>query len=83
MVSPGRPFFPNTYLYPFLRELFCDLLKHPVDPQSQEPGAAVDTTNKDYDLAEVTKAVRGLGIGMAIVRLRSSLDAPDMRLTFF
>jgi hypothetical protein len=34
---------------------------------SQEAPAEVETTVRDYDLAEVDKAIRGLAIGIAIV----------------
>ena len=37
--------------------------------QSQEPGELVTTTNRDYDLAEVSKSVRGILMGMGIVAL--------------
>ncbi|KAK4700201.1 hypothetical protein P7C70_g6046, partial [Phenoliferia sp. Uapishka_3] len=33
----------------------------------QEPGAMTTTTNRDYDLGETSKAVRGLLIGVAIM----------------
>ncbi len=38
---------------------------------SQEAPAEVETTVKDYDLAEIDKAVRGLAIGIAIVSNRA------------
>jgi len=37
-------------------------------PMSSEAPVEVETTVREYDLAEVEKAVRGLAIGIAIVR---------------
>ncbi len=34
---------------------------------SQEPGELVTTTNRDYDLAEISKATRGILMGCAMV----------------
>ncbi|PWN30664.1 putative PHO88-involved in phosphate transport [Jaminaea rosea] len=39
----------------------------PKSPMSQEPGELVTTTHRDYDLAEVSKAMRGIYMGMAMV----------------
>jgi len=46
---------------------------------SQEPPAQVETTVRDYDLAEVDKAIRGLAIGIAIVsnQLQAAIGAVD------
>lgn len=35
--------------------------------KSQEPGELVTTTHRDYDLAEISKSVRGVLMGMGIV----------------
>lgn len=35
--------------------------------QSQEPGELVTTTNRDYDLAEISKSMRGIFMGAAMV----------------
>ncbi|SPO21786.1 probable PHO88 - involved in phosphate transport [Ustilago trichophora] len=37
------------------------------NPMSQEPGELVTTTNRDYDLAEISKATRGILMGCAMV----------------
>ncbi|PWN50385.1 putative PHO88-involved in phosphate transport [Violaceomyces palustris] len=37
------------------------------NPMSQEPGELITTTNKDYDLAEISKAMRGVFMGAAMV----------------
>lgn len=34
---------------------------------SQEPGELITTTHRDYDLAEVSKAMRGVYMGMLMV----------------
>lgn len=34
---------------------------------SQEPGELITTTHRDYDLQEVSKAMRGVYMGMAMV----------------
>lgn len=39
----------------------------PKSPMSQEPGELVTTTHRDYDLQEVSKAMRGIYMGMAMV----------------
>ncbi|CAO1624060.1 unnamed protein product [Sympodiomycopsis kandeliae] len=39
----------------------------PKQPMSQEPGELVTTTHRDYDLQEVSKAMRGVYMGMAMV----------------
>ena len=39
----------------------------PKSPMSQEPGELVTTTNKDYDLADISKAMRGVFMGMLFV----------------
>ncbi|SCV74522.1 BQ2448_7551 [Microbotryum intermedium] len=39
----------------------------PKAPMQQEPGAQVTTTNRDYDLSEVSKAVRSVLIGIAFM----------------
>ncbi|KAK4053975.1 phosphate transporter (Pho88) [Microbotryomycetes sp. JL221] len=39
----------------------------PKSPMQQEPGAMITTTNRDYDLSEVSKAVRGVLIGVAFM----------------
>ncbi|WFD19012.1 phosphate transporter (Pho88) [Malassezia caprae] len=35
--------------------------------QSQEPGELVTTTHRDYDLAEISKSIRGVVMGMAFM----------------
>lgn len=37
------------------------------NPMSQEPGELVTTTNRDYDLAEISKSTRGILMGCAMV----------------
>ena len=37
------------------------------NPMSQEPGELVTTTNRDYDLAEISKSMRGTLMGCAMV----------------
>ncbi|KAM0787299.1 hypothetical protein ACM66B_007075 [Microbotryomycetes sp. NB124-2] len=39
----------------------------PKSPMQQDPGALITTTNRDYDLSEVSKAVRGVLIGVAFM----------------
>ncbi|KAI0346208.1 inorganic phosphate transporter [Trametopsis cervina] len=39
----------------------------PGNPMSKEPGKLVTTTNRDYDLGEVSKLVRGVYIGIAMM----------------
>lgn len=39
----------------------------PKSPMSQEPGELITTTHRDYDLAEVSKAMRGVYMGMLMV----------------
>ncbi|KDN46999.1 putative PHO88-involved in phosphate transport [Tilletiaria anomala UBC 951] len=39
----------------------------PKSPMSQEPGELVTTTHKDYDLADINKAMRGVFMGMLFV----------------
>ncbi|KAJ3558356.1 hypothetical protein NM688_g979 [Phlebia brevispora] len=39
----------------------------PANPMSKEPGNLVVTTNRDYDLGEVSKLVRGAYIGIAMM----------------
>ncbi|KAM0747727.1 inorganic phosphate transporter [Meredithblackwellia eburnea MCA 4105] len=39
----------------------------PKAPMQQEPGAMITTTNRDYDLGETSKGVRGVLIGIAIM----------------
>jgi hypothetical protein len=39
----------------------------PKSAMSQEPGELVTTTNRDYDLAEVSKATRGVLMGTLMV----------------
>ncbi|KAL8276785.1 hypothetical protein RQP46_010841 [Phenoliferia psychrophenolica] len=39
----------------------------PKAPMQQDPGAMITTTNRDYDLGETSKAVRGVLIGIAIM----------------
>ncbi|WFD34062.1 phosphate transporter (Pho88) [Malassezia cuniculi] len=36
-------------------------------PMSQEPGELVTTTHRDYDLAEISKSIRGIFMGIIIV----------------
>ncbi|GJE85602.1 inorganic phosphate transport PHO88 [Phanerochaete sordida] len=37
------------------------------NPMTKEPGKLVTTTNRDYDLTEVSKAMRGVWIGIAMM----------------
>ncbi|KAL9932227.1 hypothetical protein V8E36_008999 [Tilletia maclaganii] len=39
----------------------------PKNPMSQEPGELITTTHRDYDLADVRKAMRGIVMGMLMV----------------
>ena len=39
----------------------------PKSAMSQEPGELVTTTHRDYDLQEISKAMRGVYMGMAMV----------------
>ncbi|KAI0090193.1 inorganic phosphate transporter [Irpex rosettiformis] len=39
----------------------------PSNPMSKEPGNLVVTTNRDYDLGEVSKLLRGVYIGLAMM----------------
>ncbi|KAI0806041.1 inorganic phosphate transporter [Irpex lacteus] len=39
----------------------------PANPMSKEPGNLVVTTNRDYDLGEVSKLLRGVWIGLAMM----------------
>jgi len=39
----------------------------PKSPMVQEPGALITTTHRDYDLAETSKQVRQLAIGIAMM----------------
>ncbi|KAK0533464.1 phosphate transporter (Pho88) [Tilletia horrida] len=39
----------------------------PKNPMSQEPGELVTTTHRDYDLADVRKAMRGIIMGTVMV----------------
>ncbi|KAI3620369.1 hypothetical protein CBS9595_002336 [Malassezia furfur] len=45
------------------------VLKYVNAKNPMEPGELVTTTNRDYDLAEVSKSVRGILMGMGIVAL--------------
>jgi hypothetical protein len=40
---------------------------NPKSPMSQDPGELITTTHRDYDLQEVSKAMRGVYMGMAMV----------------
>lgn len=39
----------------------------PKSAMSQEPGELVTTTNRDYDLTEISKSMRGVMMGMVFV----------------
>ncbi|EKM57843.1 uncharacterized protein PHACADRAFT_251719 [Phanerochaete carnosa HHB-10118-sp] len=39
----------------------------PAGPMSKEPGKLVATTNRDYDLTEMNKAMRGVWMGVAMM----------------
>ena len=58
----------------------------PKSAGSQEPGALVTTTNRDYDLAEISKQMRStlMGVGMiAFMHLYLKYTQPVRRMMFW
>lgn len=53
--------------------------------QSQEPGELVTTTHRDYDLAEISKSIRGVLMGvafMAVMHLYMGYTNPYVLATY-
>lgn len=60
VMRPPRPFYWDMHRVFFLRYF-------PPLSQTKEPGSLVVTTNRDYDLGEISKLVRGAYIGIAMM----------------